>query len=133
MSLRVETETPGAIVVETDVEAVEQVLFNLVDNACKYGRDRGGGEVELLVGLAGDSLALRVRDHGAGVPPSAARAIFHAFDRGGLDPSDPNPGVGLGLALSRGLARDLGGDLVLETGGAIGGACFRLCLPREPR
>ena len=39
---------------------------------------------------------------------------------------DPEPGVGLGLALSRGLARDLGGDLVLEAGDS--GACFRLTL-----
>ncbi len=133
MTLRVDGGAAGEAVTRTDVEAVAQILFNLVDNACKYGRDpdRDGGGVQLLAGFGGNSVLLRVRDHGGGVPPSAARAIFHAFDRGGLDPSDPNPGVGLGLALSRGLARDLGGDLVLESGGASEGACFRLSLPLD--
>jgi len=119
----------------TDPEAVGQILFNLVDNACKYGRDRSGsgGTVELSVVAAGEGLSLRVRDHGKGVPPGCRRAIFRAFDRGGLDSSDPNPGVGLGLALSRGLARDLGGELSLESGGGEPGADFRLSLPLERR
>ena len=118
--------------VETDPEAVAQILFNLVDNACKYGcRAAGGGagEIELLADAEGRVLRLRVRDRGLGVPRAARRAIFEAFDRGGRDAADPSPGVGLGLALSRGLARDLGGDLVLEPTPDGAGASFCLELP----
>ncbi|MDA1267196.1 MAG: two-component sensor histidine kinase, partial [Planctomycetota bacterium] len=50
-------------------------------------------------------------------------------DRGGRDEADGTPGVGLGLALARGLARDLHGDLALATGGGRG-ARFELALPR---
>lgn len=114
--------------VDTDPEAVGRILFNLVDNACKYGR--GGARVELCADATGRVLRLRVRDHGDGVPPGARRTLFQAFDRGDLDPADPNPGVGLGLALSRGLARDLGGDLVLEPEAGARGASFCLSLPR---
>ena len=69
-----------------------------------------------------------MRDHGLGISNARRHAIFGAFDRGGRDPSDEQPGVGLGLALSLGLARALGGDLVLERR-AESGACFRLELP----
>ncbi|HJP00645.1 MAG TPA: HAMP domain-containing sensor histidine kinase [Planctomycetota bacterium] len=112
----------GRTRVETDPEAVGQILFNLVDNACKYGEP----PLELSARKRTDGVELRVRDHGAGVPERLSRTIFRPFERGDRDPSDPEPGVGLGLALSRGLARDLGGDLVLEAGGS--GACFRLTL-----
>ena len=130
MELHLDVDGARGIAVETDSEAVEQILFNLVDNACKYGRGEGGGRIELLAEGGGGILRLRIRDHGSGVPPKAARAIFQAFDRGGLDPADENPGVGLGLALSRGLARDLGGDLVLENREPGEGAAFCLTLPR---
>ena len=131
LELHVEEGGAGAVALATDPEAVEQILFNLVDNACKYGRSENGAAIELCATRAADAVHLRVRDRGAGVPGRVARAIFHPFERGERDPSDPNPGVGLGLALARGLARDLGGDLVLEqTDGA--GACFRLSLRRAP-
>jgi signal transduction histidine kinase len=109
--------------VATDPEAVAQILFNLVDNACKYGEP----PLELGARAAQGRVELWVRDHGAGVPEHLARVVFRPFERGERDPSDPEPGVGLGLALARGLARDLGGELGLEQG--EGGACFRLILP----
>ena len=113
---------------ETDPEIVGQILFNLVDNACKYGRTAGAGAIGIGAALEGGRLALRVRDDGPGVPERVRRAIFHPFERGALDAADPNPGVGLGLALSRGLARDLGGELELEAVPGRG-ASFRLRLP----
>jgi len=61
-------------------------------------------------------------------PRERAATIFEPFDRGGRDAADPVPGVGLGLALSRDLARDRGGELTLERP-RDGGACFRLELP----
>jgi signal transduction histidine kinase len=127
--VRLETR-PGAsgeTRLHTDADAVEQILFNLVDNACKYGRSPTDPRILIESDLEGERFALRVRDNGEGIPASKRRAIFSAFDRGARDPSDENPGVGLGLALARALARDLGGELVLEDGGS--GACFRLELP----
>jgi len=71
-----------------------------------------------------------VRDHGPGVPRAVATRIFDAFDRGTRSEGDPTPGVGLGLALARGLARDMGGDLKLRSpDDNTPGACFELTLP----
>ena len=128
--LELDTDLDGArqSQLRTDVEAVGQILFNLVDNACKYGRSSTDARLHLEASLGAAQLAIRVRDHGPGVPDARRAAIFGAFDRGDRDPSDAEPGVGLGLALARGLARDLGGDLVLEPRGEHG-ACFRLELP----
>ena len=76
---------------------------------CEYGRDD-------------------VRDRGPGIPSEFAKVIFEPFERGDRGPGDTVPGVGIGLALSRGLARDVGGDLSLATP-AGGGACFELTIP----
>lgn len=114
--------------VSTDADVVLQILSNLVDNAAKYGR--GEGLVWLDAHVAQGALRLAIRDGGEGVAPGLERAIFRPFDRGQRDAADPSPGVGLGLALSRGLARDLGGDLVLGSRGAAErGASFELSLP----
>lgn len=115
-------------VLDVDVTSVSMVLRNLVDNATKYARDSDLATVRLGTELANGSLLFRVSDNGPGIPAHQARAIFKSFDRGGRDPSDPAPGIGLGLALSRGLARDMGGDLTLENPGGEG-ACFRLEIP----
>lgn len=111
--------------VAVDVDAVSQILFNLIDNACKYGRP----PVHLCAEIDGDGVALSIRDAGDGVPSVYRRRIFAAFDRGPRQPGDnEQPGVGLGLALARGLARDLGGDLTLAPRSP--GAAFVLLLPR---
>lgn len=109
----------------TDPAAVGQILFNLVENACKYGRSA----IEVSASVEGGVARIAVRDHGEGVP-GAAR-LFRPFERAGRDEADPVRGLGLGLALSRGLARDLGGDLAHEAP-ADGGARFVLTLPLTP-
>jgi signal transduction histidine kinase len=108
--------TTAATQANTDPAAVQQILFNLVDNACKYG----ASPIRIQARCEADGVVLTVEDAGPGIPPGQAHHIFRPFDRGGRDESDGTPGVGLGLALARGLARDLGGDLELEPGGTRG-------------
>ncbi|MEW6072029.1 MAG: HAMP domain-containing sensor histidine kinase [Planctomycetota bacterium] len=131
LPLVVEQDAVRGLRLSTDAEAVGQILFNLVDNACKYGRSEAAAGIELTARAEKGSLLVRVRDHGRGVPARLRRAIFAPFARGDRDATDPHPGVGLGLALARGLARDLGGDLTLEPGSGSG-ACFLLRLPLRP-
>ena len=108
--------------------AVEQILFNLVDNACKYAARAEKKSVELDARLAGRRLRLRVRDHGPGLSAKQRRRLFQPFRKSADEAAGTAPGVGLGLALSRRLARDMGGDLQLDEM-AAGGAAFVLSLP----
>ena len=128
LEVRIAEAARDAVLV-TDEEAIGQILFNLVDNAAKYGKGASAATVDLLVDRRGDDLTFTVRDHGPGVPVSHRRSIFVPFDRGAVAVSSNDvPGTGLGLPLARGLARDLGGDLVLDED-VPDGACFILRLP----
>ena len=126
MSLHVHCDAAGGRTVVTDVDQVGQILFNLVDNACKYADNGSDPSVELRVSVADGRLRIGVLDHGPGIPARQVRAIFVPFERGAN--GGDKPGIGLGLALARGLARDLGGDLELRPR-PEGGACFELTLP----
>ncbi len=119
------------LVVVTDEDAVGQVLFNLVDNAAKYACEAEDRTVTLHACRVGDAVHLTVRDRGPGVAPAHRERVFAPFDRGAVPGgSNDTPGVGLGLPLARGLARDLGGDLRLADDSGVG-ACFVLELPRS--
>jgi signal transduction histidine kinase len=127
MELRVERATAADDAeVRGEPSAIEQILLNLVDNACKYGAD--GDAIELSVGRDGRKLELGVRDFGAGIDRRTRRRLFRPFSRSAEEAAGSAPGVGLGLALSRRLARDLGGDLRLADADGPG-ACFVLTLP----
>jgi signal transduction histidine kinase len=130
MDLRIENQAKEETPLVVDVEVVGQILFNLVDNACKYANGASDRIIELTSILDNGELQLTVRDHGPGIPPEHARRIFAPFDRGAHGPGDTIPGVGLGLSLARGLARDLGGDLTLASSScAAPGAQFQLRIP----
>lgn len=130
LSLAVELETGlEAVEVRVDPGAVEQILFNLVDNAAKYApsQQAPGLELRAAQGPRG-RVALSVRDHGPGIEPGEREAIFEPFAKARAHASGTVPGAGLGLALSRRLARQLGGDLRVEA--ARPGARFVLTVPR---
>lgn len=128
MVLEVTHDGSASASIRVDPEAVGQILGNLVDNAAKYALGDREPTIRLVAAAENGSLVMTVRDHGPGIPGNRARAVFAPFERGGRDPADPVPGVGLGLALARGLARDMGGDLTLDSPPG-GGASFRLVLP----
>ena len=118
--------------VRVDVSAVEQILFNLVDNACKYAAPSAIEKIIHLEALPGGKFAmLRVRDHGQGISPEGAKRLFQPFSKSAHEAAHTAPGVGLGLALCRRLSRGMGGDLRLD-GLVKNGACFVLRLPLGP-
>ncbi|HPD29029.1 MAG TPA: HAMP domain-containing sensor histidine kinase [Phycisphaerae bacterium] len=114
--------------VHVDPSAVEQILFNLVDNACKYAVSTGDRRIRLETLRDGGKATVRVRDYGPGIPEREARKLFRPFCKSAKDAANSSPGVGLGLALSRRLARHMGGDLRLDQS-VNDGACFVLTLP----
>jgi PAS domain S-box-containing protein len=110
-----------------DAERVRQVLLNLVGNAIKF--TRAGGWVVLSCAADGEWVELRVRDNGMGIPPEEQERIFDPFQQVGRRLSQPQEGVGLGLAISRDLARGMAGDLTVQS--TLGeGSVFTLRLPR---
>lgn len=117
--------------VRADTAAVEHILFNLIDNAAKYAAAGDPPVLRIRAREAGRFVELIVSDHGPGIAASERGRIFHAFHKSAREAAETQPGVGLGLALSRRLARAMGGDLKCVSG--VLGACFILSLPsRRP-
>ncbi len=128
VALRVEDPDAGRpLRLTTDPDAVLQILLNLVDNACKYGCAPGNAEVRLTVERSPARVTLTVADGGPGIPETVRRTLFEPFERGDAEALERPPGLGLGLALARGLARELDGELSLLPGS---GARFALTLPQ---
>lgn len=107
-----------------DADKTRQILRNLLSNAFKYRKRR----VDLGVRRDGGDLVFSVKDDGEGIPCEYHRRIFEAYFQ--LPPSESLPvrGHGIGLAGALALARDLGGDLQLESG-AGSGAVFIVRIP----
>jgi len=105
---------------------VRQVLFNLVDNACKYAGTKA--RIEVSATARDGVVVLTVDDDGPGVPAAMRDRVFRAFDRGALGPGDSVRGLGLGLSISLELARSLRGALRCGES-RLGGARFELEIP----
>ncbi len=104
----------GECTVSANVSAVEQVLFNLVDNACKYAAKASDKRIHFRIEGHDGHATVSVRDHGPGIAPPVRRKLFRSFSKSAQEAAQTAPGVGLGLALSRRLARDMGGDLRID-------------------
>ncbi len=104
----------GAIPIHVDSSAVEQILFNLVDNACKYAASATDRRIHLAARRRDKSVELIVSDHGPGIRGETRRSLFTAFSKSAHEAANSAPGVGLGLALSRRLARSMKGELRYE-------------------
>ncbi|MEW6358120.1 MAG: HAMP domain-containing sensor histidine kinase [Planctomycetota bacterium] len=128
MRLEVEADDEAsATTVLADPSAVEQILFNLVDNACKYASSASEPVIHLDAEATEGAALIRVCDHGPGITRKEARRLFRPFCKSAHEAAHTAPGVGLGLALSRRLARKMGGDLRLDAS-VDEGACFVLSL-----
>lgn len=125
-----EEEAKGAEI-HTDPLLVEQILFNLVDNAAKYATRARDPRVHLEIQSIQGAAEIRLWDHGPGIDASDRRHLFRPFHKSAQKAARTAPGVGLGLALCRKLARTIGGDLAFEP--SEEGACFLLRLPLRGR
>ena len=118
---------PGTTVIG-EREQVGQVLVNLLSNAVKFTPP--GGEVELACELDDAVARFRVRDTGVGIPPEALERAFEPFVQLDTGLTRRAEGAGLGLAISRRLARLMGGDVIVES--VVGqGSTFTLTLRRQ--
>jgi signal transduction histidine kinase len=122
------TPSIASLRLNIDGAALEQILFNLVDNACKYAAHGVDLRLHLEVDRVPRGIAWRVRDHGPGITSDGQRRLFQPFSKSVQEAAVSAPGVGLGLALSQRLARELGGTLRLERSDAEG-TVFALTLP----
>ncbi|HEX6099453.1 MAG TPA: HAMP domain-containing sensor histidine kinase [Thermoanaerobaculia bacterium] len=122
---RLTFETAGCDGVEVlaDADRLQQVLLNLLTNAIKF--TPVDGRISLTCGRDGDYALLRVQDTGIGIPPDQLQRVFEPFVQ--LD-STRRDGVGLGLAISRELARAMNGDLTAESAPGEG-SVFTIALP----
>ncbi len=126
MEIVVEGDARAALV-WADPSVVEQIVFNLVDNACKYACRADNTRIIIHASKDDRGPRITVRDFGPGVAADVRRRMFQPFSKSAEQAAESAPGVGLGLALSRGLARQLGGELSLEASTGPG-ATFSLLL-----
>ncbi|WP_017594771.1 sensor histidine kinase [Nocardiopsis potens] len=121
----VRVELPAGLpTVRADAGLLERVLVNVVRNALRFSPD--GSPPRITAAEGDDTVELRVADHGPGVPEAERDRLFVPFQR--LGDSDNTTGLGLGLALSRGLTEAMGGTLEPETTSG-GGLTMKITLP----
>lgn len=94
-------------------DAVTQILTNLLDNAIKFSQP-GAAPVEVRAEAVGERVRIVVADRGPGVEPELLRRMFEPFVRGRMAEREATPGTGIGLAVVRSLAMELGGTILAQ-------------------
>jgi signal transduction histidine kinase len=113
-----------------DPEKMQQIVLNLLSNAVKFTET--GGSITVSATPQGGCIEISVKDTGVGIAEEKIDKVFDPFVQAGRQLNQPAQGVGLGLAISRDLARAMNGEICLES--AVGkGSTFTLSLPRAPR
>jgi signal transduction histidine kinase len=126
--LAYERALPG-LTVMADREKLRQILLNLLSNAIRY--TPAGGHIGMAAELGDGTVLVRIEDDGTGIPVRDQELIFEPFVQLDRSLANPGEGVGLGLAISRDLARGMRGDLTVRSTPGHG-ACFILTLPAAP-
>ena len=117
----------GPVTAKADAVQLGRILDNLLNNAMTYSLE--APRVDVMLSVDGDRAAVRVIDHGVGVPMKERERIFEQFHRLNQPTLLNIPGTGLGLFISRQLADANGGTLALESSSPEGGTIFALSLP----
>lgn len=121
---------PEPILLDADPVRLEQVLANLLDNACKYtGR---GGRIAVTACRHDGEAVVAVRDDGRGLSPEQVPHLFEMFSQGEPGPNEAQAGLGIGLALARGLVEMHGGRIEAASEGPGRGSEFTVRLPALP-
>jgi signal transduction histidine kinase len=123
---RVELTAPeGEMLALAEEDSLARILDNLLNNALTYSR---GEPVVSVTVTTGETIDVRVADNGLGIPEDQREAIFERLVRVDRPEIGYPPGTGLGLYISRELARGIGGELVLESSAVDAGSVFKLSL-----
>ncbi|HET7583872.1 MAG TPA: ATP-binding protein [Gemmatimonadaceae bacterium] len=118
---------PG-IMVEANRDRFQQILLNIISNAIKFTEP--GGEIDVWCEEASDThVRVQVRDTGIGIPADRLDAVFDPFVQVYRTLTRTHEGIGLGLSISRELARQMGGDITVESTEGVG-SVFTLTLVR---
>jgi len=120
----------GAIRLEADPTRLEQILWNLLNNAAKYTEP--GGQVALSAGRDGGEVVIRVRDTGMGIDPALLPKVFDMFFQVGDHKGYAQGGLGIGLGLVRKLVQMHGGSITARSEGPGTGSEFVVRLPALP-
>ena len=112
--VRLENAVPESLCAKADADRLQQVLFNLVDNAIKYGKSEGtvvigGRQVDVA------NAELWVQDDGPGIPPESKERVFERFYRVDKARSRDQGGTGLGLAIVKHIVQSHGGEVWAES------------------
>jgi PAS domain S-box-containing protein len=120
---------PGPLPVEVDGVRLIQVMTNLLTNAAKYTSE--GGRIALAIELDAAELRLSVRDNGIGIAPAMLPRVFDMFTQVAESAQERAGGLGIGLALAKGIVELHGGRLEARSTGVGQGCEFSVCLPRS--
>ncbi len=115
-----------ALEVNVDPDKVRQILLNLLSNSVKFTRP--GGRIDVRCERRDDRVLIHVVDTGIGIAADRVTSVFEPFVQAHRTLIEPTGGVGLGLAISRDLARGMGGELTVESIPGMG-STFTLALP----
>ncbi len=118
---------PDGVLVRADPDKLQQIVLNLLGNAIKF--TDVGGRIELTCRAEAEWVHLSVSDSGCGIAPEQLESVFDPFVQADSRYARAEGGVGLGLSISRDLARGMGGDLTAESEVGVG-STFTLKLPR---
>lgn len=126
--VEIERQIPDPLWITADEDRIKQVLINLLSNAIKFSSP--GGRVKLYSEEDEKEVRICVQDQGIGIPPEAQEKIFAKFQRIGKLRRDGHSGVGLGLAISKGIIEAHGGRIWVAS--RVGeGSTFTFSIPKR--
>jgi len=127
-NITVVNEVPSGLMASADADRLQQVLFNLIENAIKYGG--AAGCVTISGKSAANKIEISVRDDGPGIPPEARERVFERFYRVDRARSREKGGTGLGLSIVKHIIQAHGGEVWLKS--ELGeGTVFYFTLPKN--
>lgn len=122
-------DAAGSAVVHADAARLQQVFWNLLKNAIKFTPQGGNVWVRSSLDPARQEVITEIVDSGVGIEPEVIPRLFKAFEQGGAGTTRQFGGLGLGLAITKGLVEMHGGSIQTHSDGRDKGACFTVRLP----